>query len=463
MAHPVYVKRALRDSEAVKKVSVRRAVPGRCTTRFSDLKECFMYFFAPIKRLQTSVLLAKNKGYLVDYIDRFAMFRLGLGMLRCRRIDDLYDNTAIGYNAYMAHLLPRNVYYEMNGAMNVDVTKLIVDVNAAWGQVWKFGDAATGDEAIVPTTSKKAKPFRQYIPRKPHSTGLKLYVLSDGGAAFVYHVYFFRGTEGRLHNESATQAVGAFAPPQIVQLWGDLLPVNTMLIADSFFGSHAIARGLQNRTIPFILLTKRNSWGVRVTARGLRAGGLAAIVLKERYSLVTFKNPQVGHKPCRVVPFLTNCVFSPTMVPHRRGYSLPAVVGAYRALAGGVDLCNHLALQHREVGRFRSWAKALRAFIFRYCIVNAFTVSRQQGLIPPQYPMFSFQWALMRRIFSGPINNPINNPIDRTIIPPNVHCPTLFATRNPCAHCGKGRMKSGCAQCQKHFHFDTCFAAYHGH
>ena len=69
-----------------------------------------------------------------------------------------------------------------------------------------------------------------------------------------------------------------------------------------------------------------------------------------KYSLCTYKNPKVGHKPPRVVPMLTNVWFARKGPPHRRsGREVHPVVAAYRTLSRGVDGVNQMALQMRQV------------------------------------------------------------------------------------------------------------------
>ena len=56
-------------------------------------------------------------------------------------------------------------------------------------------------------------------------------------------------------------------------------------------------------------------------ARGVVAG--------HDYELVVFKNPKVGHKPPRIVPFLTNCWFGEAEIQRRAGHALNPVVARY--------------------------------------------------------------------------------------------------------------------------------------
>ena len=124
-----------------------------------------------------------------------------------------------------------------------------------------------------------------------------------------------------------------------------------------------------------------------------------AYVRKGGYSLhfvfFVFKNPKVDSKPPPVVPVVSNCQCDGMRVPHRGGYLLPPIVAAYRQLANGIDSANQLALEHRETGRFKCWSKALKAFLYRYVIVNTFTIARCQGLIPQKKSLWDFQWDLL--------------------------------------------------------------------
>ena len=69
-----------------------------------------------------------------------------------------------------------------------------------------------------------------------------------------------------------------------------------------------------------------------------------------------FKNPKVGSKPPRVVPFLTNCTYSSLFTKHKNGYELPPVVAAYPVLANGVDSANQMALGTAENRSFQVMA-----------------------------------------------------------------------------------------------------------
>ena len=62
---------------------------------------------------------------------------------------------------------------------------------------------------------------------------------------------------------------------QIVNYWADVLPEGTILVADSFFGSHEAAKGLAIRRTPVLMLCKRDERGVSEAGEVLEEGGLA--------------------------------------------------------------------------------------------------------------------------------------------------------------------------------------------
>ena len=165
--------------------------------------------------------------------------------------------------------------------------------------------------------------------------------------------------------------------------------------------------------------------------------------------LQVYKNPRVGHKPPRVVPLLSNCGFPQEVVVHKkRGYEMPAIIGCYRALAGGVDTANQLALQHRETGRFRKWSAAVRSFLMRYAMVNIFTMAKCSKLVKPGTTMWEFQWDLLTTLID----------IEVPETPQAIHVP-VEANRAACVHCGK-RCATQCAACRQNLHV-RCFAQWH--
>ena len=133
-------------------------------------------------------------------------------------------------------------------------------------------------------------------------------------------------------------------------------------------------------------------------------------------------------------------------VPHRGGYLLPHIVDAYRQLANGVDSANQLALEQRETGRFKYWCKALKAFLYRYAIVNTFTIARCQGMSLQTKSLWDFGWDLLE-----------SYPQKRD----EVHASVLVDSRVTCVTCGD-RTWFKCAACGVAVDsYHVCFATLH--
>jgi hypothetical protein len=300
----------------------------------------------------------------------------------------------------------------------------------------------------VPFKGKRAGQLRQFVPRKPHSTGLKLYCLADSVSNYTVDVYLYTGRRGVLRR--ASWAAGNLRPAEVVYRWADRLPAGTALVADSYFGTLEVAKTLAARRIAFLLLTKRNTHRVKELGASCPPGHMRTVVIKG-FALGVFKNPKVGQKAARVVPFLHNILFNAFWVTHHLRYQIPPPVRAYRMLAGGVDTANQMALQHRETGRCSTWAQAVRHFLLRYAITNAFATCRQLGVVPRGERMSDFQWACMKAVCGQPIPQRV---------PATKHLP-IAGARKQCAHCGglSTWQCSGCCGVTLHV---KCFAAFHG-
>ena len=78
-------------------------------------------------------------------------------------------------------------------------------------------------------------------------------------------------------------------------MWAGLLPSGTILCADSFFGSHELARDLAAEGHAFLMMTKRSTYGVDKAGELLGEGQTATCTVDNaRYAMVVFKEPKGG-------------------------------------------------------------------------------------------------------------------------------------------------------------------------
>ena len=423
---------------------------GSTTLAGYEVLEVINFMFQPITDSMETMLDRNGRADLKALVPQYIWFRIGLGVVRPLRVDDIWNSAHLCYSPYLANLLTRTKYYDMVKSTKGDIADLLEGCSTQWQEGWTLGQAACGDETIVPFKGKRAGNLRQFVPRKPHSTGLKLYCLADSVNSYTVDVYLYTGRRGALRR--ASWAAGNLSPSGVVYRWAEQLPAGTTLVADSYFGTMEVAKKLAADRIPFLLLTKRNTQGVAALGASTAPGHMRTVVIKRGgFALGVFKNPKVGQKAARVVPFLHNIVFEAFWVTHRLRYRIPPPVRAYRMLAGGVDTANQMALQHRETGRCSTWGQAVRHFLLRYAITNAFATCRQLGVLPHGERMSDFQWACMKAVCGQPIPKPVAA---------IKHLP-VAATRKQCAHCS-GLSTWECSGCPGiHLHI-KCFAAFHG-
>ena len=298
--------------------------------------EVWDHIMTPIENLQCQALRDHGRPDMVPLVPRYNAFLILLGMVRPMQVDGVWDRKGLLYNPYPANMLTRRQYYWMQRLVRTNVVSLLEDCNGQWAGAWCMGVGACGDELVVPHKGLLAGPLKMFIARKPHPTGIKLYCLADATWGYVVGMYFYTGARGTLRRYGT--AAGNFDAKNIIKLWASLLPEGTVLCADSFFGSHGLAKELVASKPAFRMMTKRSMYGVTWAGEQPEEGQTAVCTVADlKYSLCVYKNTKVGHKPPRVVPMLTNVRFARKGPPHRRsGPKVHPVVAAYRTLSRGV-------------------------------------------------------------------------------------------------------------------------------
>ena len=113
-----------------------------------------------------------------------------------------------------------------------------------------------------------------FIARKPHQTGINLYCLACETGGYVVERYLCTGARGTPCWYGT--AAGNCNPMKVMNLWASLLPQGSILCADSFFGSHELAKELAVSKRPFLMMTKRSVYGVSWAGGQVHEGQTAA-------------------------------------------------------------------------------------------------------------------------------------------------------------------------------------------
>ena len=267
---------AKRKSKAVRGHLSNACCGGSPTKAYGSVMEVFADVVAPLTLTMAEALESNGPGELQYLIPRYILFKVVLGMWRPRHVDDVWCPSRMCYHRGLYELLTRREYYLLHKFANPCITHVLFAINWAWCDVWRWGCAAAGDEAIVPHKGKKAGPLRQVIPAKPHSTGIKFYVLGDAVYPFT-NVYLSASKKTQAH-ASGQRVAGPLTPTEVVHHCVDHVPAKTAIVADSYFGGHGMAHQLALRDHHFLLLCKRDEHGVAEAGALLKPGEVAEAV-----------------------------------------------------------------------------------------------------------------------------------------------------------------------------------------
>ena len=115
----------------------------------NTLQEIWSDVMSPfIDLLSTKARVAGITHGVKGTVVRFLLFRVLLGMIQPRRMDDVRVPKGLSYNARLSRLLTRREYYRLNRVLRHDVTPLIERCNEVWGSLWRPGAVASGDETV---------------------------------------------------------------------------------------------------------------------------------------------------------------------------------------------------------------------------------------------------------------------------------------------------------------------------
>ena len=167
--------------------------------------------------------------------------------------------------------------------------------NRQWHRAWRSGACYAGDETIVPHKGKRCGRLRQFVPRKPHSTGLKLYVLAESCRSYVIDMFLYCWKPGVGVRRANPRITGQLTPSEVVGRWTTKIPPGLALCADSYFGSHATAKACDSHDTPFLFVTKRDEFAVQTVGQGIRPGHVSTATHRHgHYSMAVYKTQKLG-------------------------------------------------------------------------------------------------------------------------------------------------------------------------
>ena len=242
------------------------------------------------------------------------------------------------------------------------------------------------DEQMVPFKGRST--LKQYLPKKPHKWGYKIFVLS-GNSGFAYDMEVYTGKQDNvlLEGEKDCGASG-----NVVIRLTRAVPSNVghKLYFDNYFcspelqislaqrGIHCLGTVRSNRlpncTIMSDTELKRKGRGAHVEKITRMDEVTLSVVRWFDNRLVTFLSTFVGAQPVGEISRFSRVTHADQQV------ACPHVVRVYNAHMGGVDLLDSLIGLYRTHIRSKKWYHKIFYHLLDLTVVNAWLLYRRCGM-----------------------------------------------------------------------------------
>lgn len=232
--------------------------------------------------------------------------------------------------------------------------------------------SASIDEQIIPFTGRTT--LKQYVPGKPHPTGLKNFVLSSPcGMVLDFEIYQGKSA---LAADRSELGVGACAVLRLSQS----MPTGSSLFFDRYFTSAPLLRHLSSQGLRGTGTIMKNR-----VPKDSKLPDDKALVKKGRGSFcqtvnvadgiclvkwvdnktITFASSHIGEEP------VGECKRWCKKERVYKDVPRPAIVEEYNKNMGGVDLCDRMVSLYPSKARTTRWTLRSLCFLADVAVVNA--------------------------------------------------------------------------------------------
>jgi len=260
-------------------------------------------------------------------------------------------------------------------------------VQRKWSFYYQPGKELNIDEGMVPFTGRLG--FLQYIKRKPHKWGIKVFLLCDSASAYCLKSTIFSGKDSNAKIETLVK---------------DLLePYKNkghILYVDNFYTTISLMKELKEIQTGCTGTFQSKRIGDRAISKGLE-------IKKGETRFYTHSQSEdillCLYRDRKLVKVLSNCaslqistkqIEKKTIIKH-----VPKVLDDYNAKARGVDRSNQLSLEFSHPHKSTKWWKVLFDYIIQVCITNAFIIYQHYH---PKVNHKTFILSIIERLLKQP-------------------------------------------------------------
>ncbi|KAG8261581.1 zinc finger protein [Homalodisca vitripennis] len=273
---------------------------------------------------------------------------------------------------------------------------LIDHVNRVFKFHFSPGQNLAIDESII--SSKSHSQLRQYLPKKRHRWGIKLWMLCDSVTHYCLNFFVYKGANGSDKDEIKSNGLGYFVVKRLLEMAG-LLNKGYHIFCDNFFTSLKLAKYLYSKCT-FLTGTMRiNRKGLPDSVKPKFKVGEKKYFKKNEMTLLAFREKQSQTK--QVLVLTTDGTVedekrSKKFGNHIKTTNKPKVIRRYNDFMGGVDGGDQMLnsyLDERKALRF--WRK-VTFNIFGRMVLNSYIIYKKNTDKP--LPRLEYTVALVEEL-----------------------------------------------------------------
>lgn len=308
---------------------------------------------------------------------KFLGLLLYMGLVSLPRISDYWSSSTLYKNSVAPQTMSRNRFQILlrfwhfndnenpgeNGRL-AKVAPLLSLLNRLFKEIKIADEELTIDESMIPFRGRLL--FRQYLPKKSHKYGVKLFKLCDK-SAYTYHVKIYAG---KGSNNTPEYLMGTSV---VLELMEPFLNSGSTLYVDNYYNSVELAKILLEKNTHLVGTLRSDRLGIPrhlLFDHDLQKGEMT--VAENKDGIVITRWLDKRYVMMLSTKHIVDMVVTGKKDRKGRYLTKPLVVEKYNGQKVGIDVADQLASYSTAVRKSLRWYKKVAEhLLFGTCIVNA--------------------------------------------------------------------------------------------